>query len=109
MLTLVAAVLAYDLVDRASETCERKSGRSEFRLAMSETSEENDMAVLEAQLWKSDYSTAVEATWEARREYCRIEKLLTATFRCCRKVDATRWRVEARIGNRGRRVSVRSL
>lgn len=28
MLTLVAAVLAYDRVDRASETCVRKSGRS---------------------------------------------------------------------------------
>jgi hypothetical protein len=45
MLTLVAAVLAYDRVERASETCERKSGRSElFRYAMSETSEEKDMA-----------------------------------------------------------------
>lgn len=44
MLTLVAAVLAYDRVDRASETCERKSGRSELRLAMSETRDENDMA-----------------------------------------------------------------
>lgn len=46
MLTLVAAVLAYDLVDRASEACERRSGRSgrsEFRYAMSETSDENDM------------------------------------------------------------------
>jgi hypothetical protein len=28
MLTLVAAVLAYDRVDRASEACDRKSGRS---------------------------------------------------------------------------------
>jgi hypothetical protein len=46
-LTLVAAVLAYDRVERASDTCERKSGRSgrsELRLAMSETSDENDMA-----------------------------------------------------------------
>lgn len=46
MLTLVAAVLAYDRVDRASETCERKSGRSgrsELRYAMSETSEEKDI------------------------------------------------------------------
>lgn len=50
MLTLVAAVLAYDRVERASETCERKSGlsgRSELRLAISDTSEENDMACTE--------------------------------------------------------------
>jgi hypothetical protein len=47
MLTLVAAVLAYDRVERASDICERRSGRSgrsEFRYAMSETSEEKDMA-----------------------------------------------------------------
>lgn len=34
-------------MERASDTCERKSGRSgrsELRYAMSETSEENDMA-----------------------------------------------------------------
>lgn len=41
MLTLVAAVLAYD---RARETCERMSSFSEFRYVMSETSEEKDMA-----------------------------------------------------------------
>lgn len=40
MLTLVAVVLAYD---RALEACERKSSRSEFRYAMSETREEKDM------------------------------------------------------------------
>jgi hypothetical protein len=47
MLTLVAAVLAYERVDCASDTCDRRSGRSdrsEFRYAISETSEENDMA-----------------------------------------------------------------
>ncbi len=46
MLTLVAAVLAYDCVD----ICERRSGcsgRSELRLAMSETSDEKDMMVVE--------------------------------------------------------------
>lgn len=43
MLTLVAAVLAYERVDRASEACDRKSGRSELRAAISETSEEKDM------------------------------------------------------------------
>lgn len=46
MLTLVAAVLAYD---RALETCERKSSFSEFRYAMSETSVEKDMIV--GDLW----------------------------------------------------------
>jgi hypothetical protein len=40
MLTLVAAVLAYD---RALETCERMSSFSEFLYAISETSEEKDM------------------------------------------------------------------
>lgn len=45
MLTLVAAVLAYDCVD----ICERRSGRSgrsELRLAMSETSDEKDILVV---------------------------------------------------------------
>ena len=40
MLTLVAAVLAYD---RVRDTCERMSSRSEFRYAISETRDENDM------------------------------------------------------------------
>jgi hypothetical protein len=46
ILTLVAAVLAYDRVERASDACERKSGRngrSEPRYAMSETSDEKDI------------------------------------------------------------------
>lgn len=46
MLTLVAAVLAYERVERASDACDRRSGRSdrsELRYAISETSEENDM------------------------------------------------------------------
>jgi hypothetical protein len=40
MLTLVAAVLAYD---RERETCDRRSSRSRLRYVRSETSEENDM------------------------------------------------------------------
>jgi len=46
MLTLVAAVLAYERIDRVSEICERRSGRSgrsALRYAMSDTSEEKDM------------------------------------------------------------------
>lgn len=48
MLTLVAAVLAYE---RALDTWDRMSSLlslSELRYAMSETSEENDMAVVGA-------------------------------------------------------------
>jgi len=41
MLTLVAAVLAYD---RALDTVDCFSSRSTWRFAMSETREENDMA-----------------------------------------------------------------
>jgi hypothetical protein len=55
MLTLVAAVLAYDRVERASDAWERRSGRSgrsEFRYAMSETSEENDMTTEKVLLYR---------------------------------------------------------
>lgn len=44
MLTLVAAVLAYERP--ASEAAERKSGLLGLRYAMSETSDENDMAAM---------------------------------------------------------------
>jgi hypothetical protein len=44
MLTLVAAVLAYD---RARETCERISSFSELRYAMSDTREEKDIVVVQ--------------------------------------------------------------
>ena len=53
MLTLVAAVLAYDCVDCTSDICDRNSGRSELRFAMSETRDENDMVPVFERLLQS--------------------------------------------------------